>query len=452
MKTLRRLAKFVEIDRSLVSAIATKAWSFVSGPVSLLVIPKFLSRDSQGYYYTFFSLLALQSFVELGFSFIINQFASHEWAHLGFDEREAITGEPAAHSRLISLGRLAFKWFGAAALIFVAVVSVAGYWFFSKSPDHGIVWQAPWLALVVMTGVQICFLPAFSLLEGCNQVAASYRFKLIQAIAGSIALWSALACGWGLWAAAASSAASACILIAVFYRYRHFFGAFRTPPSGPEIHWKTEMLPMQWRLGLAVVVGYFMYSLFTRVIFHYHGPAAAGQMGMTWSLASMLQQVASFWILTKMPRFGILIAKKQYEALDALFFRSTLISLVLVALGALGLWSAVFFINYMDFHWAGRMLPPGPTGMLMLASVLIHVPACQTAYLRAHKREPLLAFNLISSAATGLLVWYLGKNYGPMGACSGYLAVIALFMLPYEMYLWRHYRALWHRPDVLEAA
>ena len=447
MTPLRRLAKFAEIDRSLASAIATKAWSFVSGPISLLVIPKFLSPDAQGYYYTFFSLLALQSFVELGFSFIINQFASHEWAHLGFDQREAIAGEPGAYSRLISLGRLAFKWFGAAGLIFVAAVSVAGYWFFSKSPSHGIAWQSPWLALVVMTGVQICFLPVFSMLEGCDQVAASYRFKLVQAILGSLALWSALACGFGLWAAAASSAASSCVLIAVLYRYRRFFAAFRSPPQGPAIHWQSEMLPMQWRLGLAVVVGYFMYSLFTPVMFHYHGPVTAGQMGMTWSLASMLQQVASFWILTKMPRFGILIAKKEYKALDALFFRSTLVSLVLVSLGALGLWFAVFLVNYLHFHWATRMLPPLPTGLLMLASVIIHVPACQTAYLRAHKKEPLLALNLISSAAIGLLVWYWGMRFGPVGACAGYLTVIALFIFPYEMYLWRHYRALWHSPE-----
>src|SRR5258708_33321135 len=119
---IRRLAKFAEIDRSLASAIATKAWSFISGPISLLLIPKYLSRDAQGYYYTFFSLLALQSFVELGFSYVINQFASHEWAHLGFDQREAIAGEPRAYSRLISLGRLAFKWYGVASLVFVAAV------------------------------------------------------------------------------------------------------------------------------------------------------------------------------------------------------------------------------------------------------------------------------------------------------------------------------------------
>lgn len=447
MTVLRRLAQFAEIDRSIASAIATKAWSFVSGPISLFVLAKYLSRDAQGYYYTFFSLLALQTFVELGFSFIINQFASHEWAHLGFDGREAIVGEPQAYSRLVGLGRLAFQWFGAASLVFVAAVSVAGYWFFSKSPVHGITWQAPWLALVVMTGVQICSLPVYSLLEGCNQIGPAYRFKLAQAILSSVALWSALAGGAGLWAAAASSAASSCVLIAVVFRYRRFFGAFRSRPAGPTIHWKSEIWPMQWRLGLAAVVGYFMFSLFTPVMFRYHGPATAGQMGMTWSLASMLQQTASFWILTKMPRFGILIAKKEYKALDDLFFRSSLVSFVLITLGAATLWSAVYLINSLQFHWAARMLPPLPTGLLLAASVLLHVSACQSSYLRAHKKEPLLALNLISSAASGLLIWFFGKRFGPVGACAGYLAVSALFIIPYETYLWIHYRALWHRPE-----
>lgn len=452
MKSIRRLAKFAGIDRALASAIATKAWGFISGPISLFFIPKYLSSDAQGYYYTFFSLLALQSFVELGFSYIINQFASHEWAHLGFDRREAIVGEPRAYSRLISLGRLAFRWSGGASLLFVAAGSVAGYWFFSKSPSHGIVWQAPWVALVVVTGIQMCSLPAYALLEGCNQVGASYRFKLAQAIIASLALWSALAGGFGLWAAAASASASACILIVLYFRYRHFFGAFWSPPEGPTIHWRSEILPMQWRSGISVVVGYFAFGLFTPVMFHYHGPVTAGQIGMTWSLASMLQQMAAFWVVTKMPRFGILIAKKEYEELDALFFRSSLISSIFITAGALALWFLVFLINYLHFRGAGRMLPPWPTGLLLLASVLMHVSTCQTAYLHSHKKEPLLALNLVSGAAIGLLVWFWGKHFGPVGACSGYLVVAAFIIVPYKTYLWRHYRALWHGPAGLEAA
>jgi O-antigen/teichoic acid export membrane protein len=447
LNALRRLAKFIEIDRSIISAIATKAWSFVSGPISLFVIAKFLSPDAQGYYYTFFSLLALQSFVELGFSFIINQFASHEWAHLGFDARDAVVGEPRAYSRLISLGRLAFTWFAAAGLVFVAAVSVAGFHFFAKSPEHGIVWKGPWLVLVVFTGFQICALPMFSLLEGCNQIGASYRFKLAQAIVGSLALWSALALHLGLWAAAASSAASSCILFAVFFRYRRFYGAFRTPPQSAVIDWKVELWPMQWRLGLAAVIGYFMFSLFTPVMFRYHGPVVAGQMGMTWSLASILAQTASFWIMTKMPQFGILIAKKRYEELDSLFLRSSIVSLALVSMAALALWSGVFLVNYLHLRWASRMLPPLPTGILFLASVLLHASACQSNYLRAHKKEPLLAMNIIASVLSGLAVWLLGRSYGPIGAVSGYLAVIALFILPYETRLLFHYRELWHRPE-----
>ena len=444
MTRIRRLAKFAEIDRPIANAVATKAWSFISGPISLLIIPKFLTSDAQGYYYTFFSLLALQNFVELGFSFIINQFASHEWAHLGFDHREAIVGEPKAYSRLISLGRLAFKWFGAASLVFVAAASVTGYWFFSKSPSHGISWQSPWLALVAVTGIQLCTLPAYSLLEGCNQVGPSYRFKMAQAIVGSLALWLALACGWGLWAAAASSAAASCVLIAVFFRYRHFYGAFQSLPAGPTIHWKSEIWPMQWRLGLASIVAYFMFSMFTPVMFHYHGPVTAGQMGMTWSLASMLQQTAAFWILTKMPRFGILIAKREYAELDSLFFRSSIVSMTFIIAGALGLWLLVVLINYLHVRGAARMLPPGPTALFMVASVFMHASACQTAYLRAHKKDPLLPMNLISGVVTGFLVWFWGKSYGPVGAGAAYLSVIALFVVPYETYLWRHYRALWH--------
>ena len=41
------------------------------------------------------------------------------------------------------------------------------------------------IALVVMTAVQIAALPVYSLLEGCDQIDASYRFKLAQAVLGT---------------------------------------------------------------------------------------------------------------------------------------------------------------------------------------------------------------------------------------------------------------------------
>ena len=55
----------------------------------------------------------------------------------------------------------------------------------------------------------------------------------------------------------------------------------------------------------------FYFFVFVPVLFKYHGPLLAGQMGMTWSLVVILGLVSSSWLSPKAPVFGILIAKKS---------------------------------------------------------------------------------------------------------------------------------------------
>ncbi len=125
-------------------AVFSKVWSLFAAPITLLLIAQFLAPEVQGFYYTFLSLIALQSFVGLGFSIVITQFASHEWANLSLDDAGYISGDEKARLRLISLGRFVFKWYAWASAIFVLLVGAGGYLFLSQSPDPGISWKSPW--------------------------------------------------------------------------------------------------------------------------------------------------------------------------------------------------------------------------------------------------------------------------------------------------------------------
>jgi O-antigen/teichoic acid export membrane protein len=52
------------------------------GLISIFFIASYLTKQEQGYYYTFGSILAIQVFFELGLSGIITQFVAHEFASL----------------------------------------------------------------------------------------------------------------------------------------------------------------------------------------------------------------------------------------------------------------------------------------------------------------------------------------------------------------------------------
>jgi O-antigen/teichoic acid export membrane protein len=436
-----------QVDRAVAFSVLTRVWLLMTAPITLILIGRYFSPEVQGFYYTFSSLLALRSFVELGFFLVIISVASHEWASLELDESGHIVGDPKALARLISLGRLIFKWYAVASAIFVLGVSVIGYFFFfSQGGQANVNWLWPWLVLVVLTGLQLWALPFTSLLEGCNQVTAINQFRLSQAVLGGLALWLSIAFGLGLWAAAIWTGVSLTRdLYLLLVRYGGFFKEFWRPQLGPGINWKLEIWPMQWRLGMSGIVSYLSFSLFNPVIFHYHGASAAGRLGMTLSVVLGLQAVAQSWVHTKVPRFGLLISQKKYDALDRLFFRTSLMSVIIICAGALALWILVYGLYALHHPLGQRLLSPLPTALFLLAFVLFQVSLCLTAYLRAHKQEPIMVLSVTSSVAIGVLVWLLGSSYGSLGAAIGYLAVVALFIVPYEVAIWRRCRSEWHQ-------
>ena len=109
---LRRMLNRAEVDRAVFYAVSARAWQFLAGPVTLLLIVTYFSEDTQGFYYTFWSLLALQTFVELGYTTVIIHLASHEWSTLQFEADGTLSGDARALSRLVSLARMTLRWFG----------------------------------------------------------------------------------------------------------------------------------------------------------------------------------------------------------------------------------------------------------------------------------------------------------------------------------------------------
>ncbi|MBT3415634.1 MAG: hypothetical protein HOB34_00070 [Nitrospina sp.] len=201
---------------------------------------------------------------------------------------------------------------------------------------------------------------------------------------------------------------------------------------------------MQWRLALGGSMGYFMVSIYTPVMFHYHGPVVAGQMGMTWQLVTALGSLAMAWVATKVPRFGILVAKKNYTELDRFFFRTSGISMGVISLGAVLLWLLVYGLNYFEHPLAQRLLSPLPFGLFIVGTVLGQIAQCQSAYLRAHKKEPFLLYSFVYGLLNGIVVWFLGSRFGAIGASVGYLSVMTLVSVPLGSYIWITCRRKWH--------
>lgn len=440
------LARF-GVDRAVAYGILSRVASSASGLVTLGVIVWRFDPELQGYFYTFGNLVALQMFAELGLATVLIHFASHEWSRLRREGTGEVAGDPDALSRLSSLGRLALGWYGTAAVVVAAGLALGGGAFFAGSPSR-IDWRGPWLALSALTGLQLVLLPVWALLEGCDQVAEVHLYRLVRALVSPLATWAAILGGLGLWAlpiGVAVDLAWGGLFLGV--RFAPFLRVFASRPRGATVGWRREVWPMQGRVAATWMAGYFVFHLFSPVLFRFHGPAVAGQWGMTWLLFSSVGALASLWITARVPRFGMWIARRDFAELDRVYARSAAISAVLCGAGVLAVWLGLFALRRADAALGNRALPDLPAALLAAATLLMQVSLSKASYLRAHKREPLFALSLVQAALTTATTFALGIPFGAIGMAAGYLAVVALLVVPGATLIWRRCRKEWHLPE-----
>ena len=95
---VKELAIKAGVNRAIVFAVLTYSWSILAGPLSIFLIITFMTPSEQGYYYTFYGVLALANLLELGAGAVFQFMAGHTWAKLGLDRagtkaRDAETGQ-----------------------------------------------------------------------------------------------------------------------------------------------------------------------------------------------------------------------------------------------------------------------------------------------------------------------------------------------------------------------
>lgn len=420
----------------------------VSGLVSAFVITAFLTPVQQGYWYTFGSLLGLQVFFELGLTLVILQFASHEKAHLEWTSARLLEGSETAKRRLASLLRLAVKWYSVAAFLTAVLVVPVGWWLFTRNAQPGtpVSWQMPWVLLVLISAVNLLVSPVYAILEGCGRIAEVATLRTLQAVTGSLVVWGGLALHLGLYSVPLSSFISCgigALWLAIMYS-GWFLDLVHVAVRGAGIRWRREVWPFQWKIAVSWLSGYFVFQLFTPVLFAWHGAVVAGQMGMSISLAGAVGAMAMAWMSTKAPAFGSFAALRDWASLDHLFSRTLRQSLAAVSLGALGAWSFVALLDVYDLDVGDRVLPVVPLGILLVTTVVNQIVFSEAVYLRAHKREPFMLLSVVSGATIGLATWLVGRPYGAIGILTAYLFLTVTIGLGWGTVIFVRKRREWH--------
>ena len=435
---LRRLFRIVGADRALTFAAMENVSAIVMGVVTALLVATRFSSVLQGYYYSFIGLAIVPTVVEFGLGQTLIQFASHERSRFKLDRYGNLVGEAEALSRLASLGRIGARWYGLGAPAISLLLIAIGYIFFGSTAEYQVAWRRPWISLCVMSGLNYSILPAFYLLQGCNEVAGFWYYRLILRILGGVVVWVVILLGGGLWCLPALMLGTFVWSISFLVRhYRTFVVALMAPPKSVRFDWRADIWPLQRLIAVTWSSDYLAGALLVPVLFRVCGPILAGQMGLTRTMAQVVIAVSTSWVTTKAPGFGILAAQRKLAELKALFRKSMVMSILTAVAGAVAAWILTYYLYSSGRPLAHRLLPSGATALFMSAAVLECVLADLVFYLRAQKREPLAAAYAVCRPLAIVFSALLAARFGALGAALGYFVAVGVLQFPFSIFIFQ---------------
>lgn len=450
IQKIMKLMRTLGMDRAIAYTSLARIFNIAGSAGTVLLIVHFLSVVEQGYYYSLLSLVRLQIIFELGFSFVIQQFAAHESAHLKLHRGGRIEGDPVAHARLALVLKKTLQWYLVAGVLLGATLVPAGLAYFShrSDPAIGISWHWPMYVSVLTCVIIFVLDPLLSFLDGCGYVKQVAGLRMAQAIVGIGTGWGVFFAHQGLYSPAMVIFGNVVTALVFLWKYRRLLGGLLLlPVQKTVISWRTEVWSFQWRIAVSWLCSYLMAQLFVPALFLLRNPAEAGQMGMSLSIGGYMWQVVLSWTSTKATPFGQMIARREFAALDRQFGRTLRQSLgVLIVLLALCM-VAIIAIQRLFPNLAHRMISPWAFVLLFLAVISMFVVQCLAIYLRAHKREPFLWQSLGTALLTCAGIALLVPHWGTLGASGAYAFSAGIVGLPWATIVFYRMRRIRDRAD-----
>lgn len=434
------MRRLFHLDFHVFLTLLQRGWNIVAGGITVIFMPIWLTPVEQGYYFTFLSLLAMQVFFELGFNSVVVQFVGHEAAHLTIDASGTIDGDPIRMSRLHSLLVLLKKWYLTAAVAFFLIVSAAGAYFFrSKGGLPTRTWLGVWVALVFFTSINLYLSPQLAVFEGVGRVGHVARLRLIQSIIGFSIMWLALALGAGLNAVVISTAIGAAVSFWWLMSRKSFLLATADKAlSGHGMSWRREILPLQWRIAVSWISGYFIFQAFTPLVFAHQGAVEAGRLGIALSIFTSISALGMSWVNASAPKMAQYISRRERAPLNTMFAIVLRSSVIFTFLASVAFLLLVQLLSHFHYAAVTRIASLPTLACLALVAVVNSFVAAAAVYMRAHKVEPMLLPSVVGGALT-LLAAYFGSRESVLLTVALYAAVTILVGLPWTIRLFLPY-------------
>ncbi|MFA6740651.1 MAG: hypothetical protein WCR78_04090 [Arcobacteraceae bacterium] len=413
-------------------------WRLLSGPILLILIPIYLSAEAQGYWYTFISLAALAVFADMGFSTILLQFSAHEFAYLKFESNKTLTGDVYHLERLATLLKFAVKWSICMGLIAFPIILIIGFLVLNQKQTE-LNWFMPWVIYGLASVLVFFNSMLLSFIEGCDSVGEIHKIRFFISFTTVISTISFLFFGLELYSLVLSLFIGGFVgIIIIFSKFKNMFVQLNYIASSISHNWKIEILPLLGKYAISWISGYFIFSIFTPIAFHYYGSVEAGQVGLSMAICTAIFGISNVWMTIIVPKINMLVSHKDYDTLNLLFRKYLILSVITFIFGIIIFFVIItIFKDYIPFY--GRLISTYSFIIISIAWFIQIIINALATYMRAHKEEPLVLPSFVSAIYISFTTWLIAMNlpfeYFFIGFLSSYI-----LGLPWVLLIFRKYK------------
>jgi len=389
-------------DRDTAIVFLDKIIIAIKGPVIIAAILLFLDVTEQGFWYTFISLSALTGLAELGFTTIISQFVSHEYANLRI-RNGYLVGKRISLDKAFGLVRYAVRVYCYIVPIAILIlIAIGGYFFSSESYQILVIW----LFYCILSGFNLVVSLLQSIYQGFDKVYKTHIIKVLSNILSIFILVLALASDLGL---AALPVSMAVLMLTssllVFSVDKRFWCQIIRHKIINKHSWFHEIISLQSKYAVSFLCGYFIFNLFVPLSFKYQGAIIAGQLGLTLTIAKAMSAFTYVWIHSKLPTMNMMAARKQRKDLKNLFLLKAKLSMFTFFCGAITLILLAVIANEYSLYQT-RVLKLPEILLVLSSEMAVVCMSIYAIYVRAHKIEPFHYSSLISAIFIAIIAFY----------------------------------------------
>src|SRR3972149_6896677 len=301
---------------------------------------------------------------------------------------------------------------------------ISNRFFFLPQKDGAVKWFLPWVVYLLGAGLTFFNNSLLCFFEGCNLIGTIQRIRMVISITTFLFMWLGLVSRLGLHALSVSLFLSSLIgLYISFTRFSRHINKFQNISREFAYSWKEKFWGRQWRYAVSWASGYFIFQMYTPIMFQFHGAVEAGRIGLSIVLWMAVFSISNSWIYAIIPTLNIHISQKRWKELDVLFYRHLSFASITFLMGGITIFAFVYnFRGRLEI--VNRLSDDLSLLFLGIAWFLQIIVNSLAVYLRSHKKEPLTIPSLVSAiyivVSTLFCAKYLPAEYFFLGYLSSY--------------------------------